>query len=62
MNTQDVITPLAQFIEWTFNTILVPMSNGFNWAVIGIGGAGLFFWLRLQKKYNAQAEENGTIM
>jgi hypothetical protein len=62
MNTQDVITPLAQFIEWTFNTVLVPMSDSFNWAVIGIGLAGLLFWLRLQKKYNAQAEQDGTIM
>jgi hypothetical protein len=62
MNTQDVITPLAQFIEWTFNTVLVPMSESFNWVVIGIGLAGLLFWLRLQKKYNAQAEQDGTIM
>jgi hypothetical protein len=62
MNTQDVITPLAQFIEWTFNTVLVPMSDGFNWAVIAIGLGGLLFWLRLQKKYNAQAEQDGTIM
>lgn len=62
MNTQEVITPLAQFIEWTFNTVLVPMSESFNWAVIGVGVVGLVFWLRLQKKYNAQAEQDGTIM
>ena len=62
MNTQDVITPLAQFVEWTFNTVLLPISEGFNWAVIGIGVVGLLFWLRLQKKYNAQAEQDGTIM
>jgi len=62
MNTQDVITPLAQFIEWTFNTVLVPMSNGFNWAVIAIGAVGLVFWLRLQGKYNAKAAQDGTIM
>ena len=62
MNTQDILTPLAQFIEWTFNTVLVPISNGFNLAVIGLGGVGLVFWLSLQKKYNAQAEQDGTIM
>ncbi|MEY3010751.1 MAG: hypothetical protein RLZZ314_1393 [Bacteroidota bacterium] len=62
MNTQDIITPLAQFIEWTFNTVLVPMSDGFNWAVIALGGAGLAFWLRLQAKYNAKAEKEGSIM
>ncbi|MGB1383624.1 MAG: hypothetical protein ACPG66_01390 [Flavobacteriales bacterium] len=62
MNTQDVITPLAKFVEWTFNTVLVPMSNGFNWAVIALGLAGLAFWLRLQSQYNAKADQDGTIM
>ena len=62
MNTQDVLTPLAQFVEWTFNTVLVPMSNGFNWGVIALGLVGLVFWLRLQSKYNAQAEQEGSIM
>ena len=62
MNTQDVITPLAKFVEWTFNTVLVPMSDGFNWAVIALGLAGLAFWLRLQSKYSAKAEQDGTIM
>ena len=37
MNTQDILTPLAQFVEWTFTTVLVPMSNSFNWAVIALG-------------------------
>lgn len=62
MNTQDVITPLAKFVEWTFNTVLIPMSDGFNWAVIALGLAGLAFWLCLQSKYSAKAEQDGTIM
>jgi hypothetical protein len=62
MNTQDIITPVAQFIEWTFNTLLLPISDGFNWAVIALGLVGLLFWLRLQKKYNVRAEQDGTIM
>lgn len=62
MNTQDIITPLAQFVEWTFTTVLVPMSNSFNWAVIALGLGGLMFWLRLQKKYNTRAEQEGSIM
>ena len=62
MNTQDIITPVAQFIEWTFNTLLLPISDSFNWAVIGLGLVGLLFWLRLQKKYNVCAEQDGTIM
>ena len=62
MNTQDLITPLAQFIEWTFQTMLLPISDMFNWGVIALGLAGLAFWLRLQSKYNVRAEQDGTIM
>ena len=62
MNTQDLITPLAQFVEWTFQTVLLPISDMFNWGVIALGLAGLAFWLRLQSKYNARAEQDGTIM
>ena len=62
MNTQDIINPIARFIEWTFSTVLLPISNSFNWAVIGLGLVGLLFWLRLQKKYNVRAEQDGTIM
>ena len=62
MNTQDLITPLAQFIEWTFQTVLLPISDMFNWGVIALGLVGLAFWLRLQSKYNARAEQDGTIM
>jgi hypothetical protein len=62
MNTQDIITPVAQFIEWTFQTLLLPISDGANWGVIALGGAGLVFWLRLQSKYNARAEKDGTLM
>ena len=60
MNTQDIITPVAQFIEWT-NTVLLPISNSFKLAVIGLRLVGLLFWLRLQKKYNVRAEQDGTI-
>jgi len=62
MNTQDIINPVARFIEWTFSAVLLPISNSFNWAVIGLGLVGLLFWLGLQKKYNGRAERDGTIM
>lgn len=62
MNTQDIINPVAQFIEWTFQTVLLPISDGANWGVIALGGAGLVFWLRLQSKYNSRAKKDGTLM
>ena len=42
--------------------MLLPISDMFNWGVIALGLAGLAFWLRLQSKYNARAEQDGTIM
>lgn len=62
MNTQEIITPVAKFIEWTFESILVPMSSPFNIGVVTLGFIGLFFWLRLQKKYTQKAEKEGGIV
>jgi hypothetical protein len=62
MNTQEIITPIGKFIEWTFETVLVPISAGFNWGVIAFGLVAIGFWLRLQKKYSAKAKQEGTIM
>lgn len=62
MNTQEIITPVAKFIEWTFETVLVPMSPTFNSAVILLGIVGLLFWLRLQKKYTQKAEKSGNLV
>jgi hypothetical protein len=62
MNTQEIITPVAKFIEWTFETVLVPISDPFNSGVIVLGLAGLLFWLRLQKKYTQKAEQDGDLV
>lgn len=62
MNTQEVITPVAKFIEWTFETVLVPMGSPFNTSVVILGFVGLFFWLRMQKKYTEKAEKEGGIV
>ena len=62
MNTQEIITPVAKFIEWTFETLLVPMSSTFNSAVILLGITGLLFWLRLQKRYTQKAKKNGNFV
>ena len=37
MNLQDLLTPVGKFIEWTFETVLVPMSSPFNLGVIVLG-------------------------
>lgn len=62
MNLQDVITPVAKFIEWTFETFLVPASDPFNLAVIVLGFAGLGLWLRKQRQYSDEARRSGGII
>jgi len=61
MNTQEIITPIGKFIEWTFEAFLVPISAGFNWTVIAFGFVAIAFWLRLQKKFSAKAKKDGTL-
>ncbi|MCH1583434.1 MAG: hypothetical protein L7S63_09980 [Flavobacteriales bacterium] len=62
MNLQELITPVAKFIEWTFETVLVPISSPFNLAVIVLILGGLAFWLRRQGKFTAEARQNGGII
>ncbi len=62
MNLQDVITPIGKFVEWTFETLLVPILVPFNLGVIVLGLCGLVFWLRKQRQYTEQARQNGDII
>lgn len=62
MNLQDLITPVGKFVEWTFETVLVPLSNPFNLGVILLVLGGIAFWLRKQRQYTAQARQSGDII
>jgi hypothetical protein len=62
MNTQEIIYPIGKFIEWTFENILVPISSPMNMAVVLLGFGGLFFWLRLQKRFTEEAKRKGDII
>ena len=62
MNLQELITPVAKFIEWTFETLLVPISSPFNLAVIVLIVGGIALWLRRQGKFTAEARQNGGII
>jgi len=62
MNLQELITPVAKFIEWTFETVLVPISSPFNLAVIVLIVSGIALWLRRQGKFTAEARQNGGII
>jgi len=62
MNLQDLINPVGKFVEWTFETVLVPLSNPFNLGVILLVLGGIAFWLRKQRQYTAQARQSGDII
>jgi hypothetical protein len=57
MTSASVFKAIAGFLQWTFGIFEI-IGNGFNYAVIVLGFIGLFYWLNLQKKFNAEAESN----
>lgn len=57
MASTDVFHAIADLLQWTFGIFEV-IDNSFNYSVIVLGFIGLFYWLNLQKKFNAQAESN----
>lgn len=61
MNLQQIVEPLAKIIDSTFRSVLVPISDGANWAVIVLGIVGLFLWLKMQKDFNAKAKRDNTL-
>ena len=48
-------TPLAEFITWSFDTLLVPLQNTPNNIFIVLGFVGLLFWLKTQSKLSKKA-------
>lgn len=53
---------LARVIDDSFNMVLVPMSDPFNWACVVIAIVGMFVWLKMQGDYNKRAQKNNEIM
>lgn len=54
--------PIGKLMEWSFETILVPIADPLNLGVVVLCTVGSIYWLRLQKKYTEQAKKDGTIM
>ena len=60
MNMTDVFNGIGDFFEWTFKFMkgLGNKPNLFFWLVI----AGLIVtWLRMQTKFNKEADKKGTL-
>jgi hypothetical protein len=61
MNLQELLTPIAQATETSFDLFLVPISNMVNWAVIVLGFVGVAIWMKMQTGYNTKADQQQTI-
>ena len=51
---------LGDVLQWTFNILEIDMPTTFlvNTGAVLLGFVGLFYWLNLQRKFNAQAEKD----
>lgn len=53
---------IGKTLERTFENVLVPIADPFNWFLFAVGMIAMVYWLKLQAKYNAEAEKNKTIV
>lgn len=51
----------GDFFMWLFENTLEPLGNLPNDAAILLGFVGLFIWLRMQGRFNAEAKANSTL-
>lgn len=59
MTLTDFFWGIGDFLTWTFNLLQADaIGNIFNYSCIVLGFVGLFYWLNLQRKFNAQAEND----
>lgn len=57
MTLRAIFEMIGDIFLWTFQMFEV-IGNSFNYMLIVLGFIGLFIWLNMQKKYNAEAENN----
>lgn len=57
MNSNAIFGYIGDFLTWVLS-IFDSIGNIFNFACIVLGFIGLFYWLNLQRKFNAEAANN----
>ncbi len=61
MTLTDFFWGLGDIFLWTFQIFEI-IGNSFNYLVIALAGfGGLFYWLNMQKKFNAAAEKDPNV-
>lgn len=63
---QDIVGPIAVFMKWTFDNVLVPIGElpatlNPNSIFIIVIVLGLVYWLFLQIKFNKKARREGGL-
>ncbi|MFB6307022.1 MAG: hypothetical protein ABEH43_08565 [Flavobacteriales bacterium] len=57
---EEIVMPLADFMQWTFK--FLPYAGNMPNVIFLLAAIfGVFYWLRLQQKYNKKAEESGGL-
>lgn len=51
-----LVFTLRDFFVWLFENTLEPLGNIPNYTFFILLGLGLLYWLKMQSKYNAEAE------
>lgn len=60
MTYSELVEATGEGLLWTTELLFENVGNVFNYAVIVLGFVGLFIWLRLQAKYNKEADADPT--
>ena len=60
IHMQEILEPIADFLVWTFDNVLVPLGDLPNTLAILVAFGGIGYWLKLQKDFNAKADREGT--
>ena len=62
MNLQSILTPIANACKWLFDNVMEPMDNYFSYTCILGAFFGIYLWIRMQKRFTAEAKKNGTLI
>jgi hypothetical protein len=58
MSSTKIFYALGDLLQNSIFLVYDNIGNIFNYSCIGLGFFGLFYWLRYQKKFNKEAENN----
>lgn len=62
MNLQMILAPIVTAAQWLFKNVMEPMENYFSFACILGAFFGIYLWIRMQKRFTAEAKKNGTLI